>query len=238
MMRLLTTAITGALALACANPANAQQERNERMQRLAVAAWTACIADEFPQDVNDLLTQDYRSDSYRTQLRDLSERRVSSECFSAMPRAYRRIELGGLPFAGGLAEQMIERDTQRPLVRRLSVAVMAEPVATYSYTDQVANCIVLGAPNLAADLFATEPASGEETAAFAQLDAVQAICTQNGSAIEASPLAMRSMLATASFRILAARNASSEDESPAATVTPTKPLASPNLTDPAESAAT
>lgn len=206
MIRMFTVAIAGILGLSLAVPAQAQQERSERMQRLAVAAWTACIADEFPQDVHDLLNQDYRSDSYRVLIRELAERRVSEECFRAMPRAYRRIELGGLPFAGGLAEQMIEIETLEPLVRRLSMAVMGEPVATYSYTDQVANCMVLGAPNLAADLFATEPASDEETAAVSQLEAVQAICTQNGSAIEATPLAMRSMLATASFRILAAQD--------------------------------
>ncbi|KLI63972.1 hypothetical protein [Aurantiacibacter marinus] len=215
MIRILHIAIAGFIGLAVAAPAQAQQERSERMQRLAVAAWTACIADEFPQDVHDLLILDYRTDRYRSLIRELGERRVSEECFNAMPRAYRRIELGGLPFAGGLAEQMIEMEAQEPLVKRLSMAVIGEPVTTHSYTDQVASCMVLGAPNLAADLFATAPASDEETAAFAQLELVQAICTQSGSAIEATPLAMRSMLATASFRILAAQNsapAESDDD--------------------------
>jgi len=192
--------------LAAPVPAQAQQERNERLQRLAVAAWTACIANEFPQDVNDLLVMDYRSNVYGDLITDLADRRVSEECFREMPRAYRRIQLGGLPFAGGLAEEMIEAEEQQTLVMRLSMAVVGEPAETYSYTDQVANCMALGAPNLVADLFATDPASDEETAALTQLAPVQAICTRNGNAIEASALAMRSMLATASFRILAAQN--------------------------------
>ncbi|APE28832.1 hypothetical protein BMF35_a2003 [Aurantiacibacter gangjinensis] len=148
---------------------------------------------------------DYRSNEYRRLIDDLADRRVSSECFNAMPRRYRRIELGGLPFAGGLAERMLEAGDGEPLVMRLSMAAIGTPAETYSYTDQVANCVARGAPNLVADLFATPVASDAETAVFTQIDPVLDICTQDGSSINASPLAMRSMLATASYRMLAAQ---------------------------------
>ncbi|RJY08576.1 hypothetical protein [Aurantiacibacter aquimixticola] len=216
MMRIFVLVIVSMASLMTSAPADAQEERNERMQRLAVEAWTACMADEFPQDVNRLLTMDYRSDEYRRLMQDMGERRISERCFRAMPRAYRRIELGGLPFAGGLAEQAMERASEEPLVLRLSMAVIGEQAQTYSYTDQVANCIARGAPNLVADLFATEPASDEEVTALAQIAPVQDICTRDGTAIEASPIAMRAMLATAGYRILAAQdNAPVESETDA-----------------------
>ncbi|VVT16384.1 hypothetical protein [Erythrobacter sp. EC-HK427] len=206
MRKLLAITAFAVSSFAMATPAAAQQERNERMQRLAVEAWTACMADEFPEDVRRLLTMDYRTDEYRRLMQDMGDRRISERCFRAMPRAYRRIELGGLPFAGGLAEQAMETVEEPSLLIRLSMAVIGNQPETYSYTDQVANCMVTGAPNLVADLFATEVASDAEVGAFAQLAPVQAICTQNGEAIEASAIAMRAMLATASYRILAAQD--------------------------------
>ena len=161
--------------------------------------------------LHNLLVLDYRSDAYATRIRDLAARRVSEECFRAMPREYRRIELGGLPFAGGLAERVITTDDGGPLIMRLSMAAVGVEAETFSYTDVVANCTALGAPNLVANLFASEIASEEETAALEQLAPVLDICSRNGSAIEAAPLAMRSMLATASFRILAAQDTASHE---------------------------
>ena len=202
------------LALSLVDPAAAQQvrtERSETMQRRAVAAWTACIASEFPEDVEQLLSLDYRSDDYRELIGDLSQRRVSQECFDAMPRAYRRIRLTGLPFAGGLAERMLEADDAEPLVNRFARAAIGREAVTYSYTDQVANCAVRGAPDLVANLFASEVASEEETSALSRLAPVIEICSQNGSAIQASPLAMRAMLATAGHRLLAAQEESDTD---------------------------
>lgn len=214
MMRLFAIIVVGLISIGLSMPADAQTsvfgrsehyERSDRMQRLAVMAWTECIADENLEEVRNLLEMDYRSEEYRDLLADLADRRVTERCFRAMPRRYRRIELGGLPFAGGLAERLVETAGVEPLINRLSMAVIGESAQTFSYTDQVANCVVRGAPNLVANLFATDPTADEETAAFMQLAPVLDICTQNGSVIEASPLAMRSMLATASYRILAAQ---------------------------------
>ena len=213
-MKLLAKMIAAALLVCVPATAHAQvarTERSETMQRRAVAAWTACIAAEFPDDVEQLLALDYRNDAYRTLIDDLAQRRVSQECFDAMPRAYRRIRLTGLPFAGGLAERMLASDTAEPLAARFARAVIGRDAVTYSYTDQVANCAVRGAPDLVADLFASDVASGEEAVALVRLAPVIEICSQNGSAIQASPLAMRAMLATAAYRLLAAQEESDTD---------------------------
>ena len=188
------------------------KERNETMQRLAVEAWTACIADEFENRVHEVLMLDYRSREYARKLEDLAEERISERCFDAMPRNYRRIELSGLPFAGGLAEQAMENASEEPLLMRLSMAAIGKPAPVFSYTDRVANCAVRGAPHLVATLFESEVASVEETDALEQLAPVYMVCTQGGSAIEASPLAMRSMLATASYRLLASQDSTQESE--------------------------
>ena len=198
-----------ALAAVAATSATAQTRSREietdvSKQRAAVEAWTACIANERTDEVREVLALDFRSDEYRNKMKALAKARVSSECFNAMPRSYRKIELGGLPFAGGLAEQVIEMDDE-PLLQRLSMAALAGDVPTYSRTDAIAQCMARGAPHLVAILFDTEINSGEEIEALAELQPVSAACTR-GAALEASPFGMRSMLATASYRLLVAAN--------------------------------
>ncbi|QZD95352.1 hypothetical protein [Qipengyuania gelatinilytica] len=198
-----------ALAAVAATSATAQTRSRENetdvsKQRAAVEAWTACIANERTDEVREVLALDFRSDEYRNKMKALAKARVSSECFNAMPRSYRKIELGGLPFAGGLAEQVIEMDDE-PLLQRLSMAALAGDVPTYSRTDAIAQCMARGAPHLVAILFDTEINSGEEIEALAELQPVSAACTR-GAALEASPFGMRSMLATASYRLLVAAN--------------------------------
>jgi len=179
-------------------------ERSEVLQRKAVMAWTECIAAERREEAEQVLLLDYREDGPQTDLNELAQTRISQRCFNAMPRRYRSIRLSGLPFAGGLAEFLIENHPEN-LIRRLSMAAIGEEAQTFSYTDVVANCVVRGAPHLAAGVFATEVETPEELEALGQLQPVIEICTRGGAAIDASPLAMRSMLATASYRILAAQ---------------------------------
>lgn len=198
------TAILSSFAVV-ASAVSAQPVRKETdvgKQRAAVEAWTACIADERTDRVAAILSQDFTSNEYRGALVELGKARVSKKCFEAMPAAYRKIELGGLPFAGGLAEHMIERDPQ-PLIRRLSMAALKPEVATYSRTDAIAMCMARGAPHLVAGLFGTAINSAEEGKALAALQPAAKVCGQ-GVALEASPMGMRSMLATASYRLLAA----------------------------------
>lgn len=201
--------VAAGLMVGAAHAQPKKMERSVDKQREAVEAWTACIADENSDEVAAMLVQDYREDGYKSAIQQLAAKRVSSECFNAMPRSYRKIRLGGLPFAGGLAERMIERD-QEPLVKRLSMAAIGPEGQTYSYTDQVASCITRGAPHLVAKLFGTEINSEEELASLAELAPVKTICTSQGAPVEASSLAMRSMLATASFRLLEAQKVSND----------------------------
>ncbi len=183
-----------------------RKETDVTKQRAAIEAWTTCIADENPERVGKALARDFTSREYRSEMLALAETRVSSRCFQAMPGEYRRIKLGGLPFAGGLAERMIEQDEQ-PLLTRLSRAVVGTVPQTYSPTDAIAMCTVRGAPQQVAVLFATPISSPEEAKALADLAPVVEICSAQRPKLEASALGLRSMLATASFRLLAAQGA-------------------------------
>lgn len=210
----VATLAMAALAISGAQAKTPRYEKDVAKQRAALEAWTTCIADEKVDETSAVLRLDYREDDYKSDLDQLAQTRVSKRCFAAMPRDYRKIQLGGLPFAGGLAERMIEMD-EEPLLTRLSMAAIGGEAPTFSYTDQVAMCTVRGAPHLVAQLFATEIETPEEQQSLSALQAVADFCASDRPKVEASPLAMRSMLATASFRLLDAQKTLTEDDSDA-----------------------
>ena len=201
-------ALLAGLAATLATPALAQRkpvtEQDVALQRGSVQAWTACIAAEKASDVRRILTQDFNSTGYKSGIKALAQTRVSKECFEAMPRQYRSIRLGGLPLAGGLAEHMLKAE-QEPLLKRLSMAALGPAAKTYSRTDEIAMCMVRGAPHMVAGLFGTTIETAEEQAALTELKPVADICAGGAGKFEASALGLRSMLATASYRLLAAQ---------------------------------
>lgn len=196
------------LASLMASPALANREPEVEMdialQRGSVEAWTACIAAEKPADVRRLLVKDFNSDGYKVGMKALAQTRVSKECFEAMPQEYRSIRLGGLPFAGGLAEHMLETD-EVPLLKRLSMAALGPAAKAHSRTDEIAMCMVRGAPHMVAGLFDTKYETEQERAAIDGLKPVADICAGGAGKFEASALGLRSMLATASYRLLEAQ---------------------------------
>lgn len=207
MMRAVTTLVAGLGLLAAPALASAQRNGGDPdigEERAAVAAWTACIADENRAEASALLNQDFTSSTYQDGLKKLALTKVSKGCFSAMPLKYRSIRLGGLPFAGGLAERLIESDST-PLAERLVTAANGREAATFSPTDGMAMCIVRKAPTRVAGLFEAEAESAAENAAIVELLPVAKACLGTGENIEISAFAVRSMLATASFRLLAAQ---------------------------------
>lgn len=205
--------LIAALAATLAAPAAAQRkptiEPDVALQRGSVQAWTACIAAEKADDAHRILVQDFNSSSYRLGIRALAQTRVSKECFEAMPQQYRSIRLGGLPLAGGLAEHLLKAD-ETPLLKRLSMAALGSAPQTFSPTDAIAMCMVRGAPHTVAGLFGTEIETAEEQAALTELKPVADICAGGAGKFEASALGLRSMLATASYRSLAAQKAPSD----------------------------
>ena len=210
MMRATVTVLVAAGLLGATSAgAEPRYEQDVALQRGSLDAWTGCIAAERAEEVDRILSKDFNSEGYKLGLKALAQTRVSKDCFDAMPRQYRSIRLGGLPFAGGLAEHRIESGSE-PLLKRLAMAALGKETSSFSATDRIASCVVRGAPDLVAALFATKFETSEERAALAKVSPVADVCAGGAGKFEASALGLRSMLATASFRLLAAQKVNSD----------------------------
>ena len=174
---------------------------DQQKARRTMASYAECVVAASPAKVADVLVRDFRTTEYRNGLRNLS--RDNEGCARKVGLS-RRMRMGNLPFAGALAEEMLAQDRE-PLLKRLSMAALGPAAATYSWTDGVAMCMARGAPHMVAAALKTEVASKEERAALAELQPVAVICSGDKGKLEASALGLRSMLATASYRLLAAQ---------------------------------
>lgn len=166
--------------------------------RRMMATLAACVADTSTAKVSDVLARDFRTTEYRSGLRNLM--RANDGC-ARKAKLRGSILMEGLPFAAALAETMLERDTT-PLNMRLAKAAAGTPAPTYSASDHVAMCVARSVPDDVAALFASEPGSSAETAELAKIEKVAAMCAR-GTKMEISPIGLRSIVATASYRLIA-----------------------------------
>lgn len=197
------------LAFAMASPAQAQNRAREVLdlgyQRAAVEDLTACIADAMANEVRELLVLDQLSKPAMKKLEKIVTSKTASQCLSDIPAGYRTIGLDGRVFAGGLAERLIKQ-SEEPLMSRLNMAVIGVEPETLSLQDTIAMCVVRGAPHMVADMLATPINSAEEEVAIGALMPVADMCVPKGQKLEATPFGMRSILALAAYRLLAAQN--------------------------------
>ena len=195
-MMMLTLSLLAAAQAAAPAPATA-----DPAARSVMARYASCVADASPDKVSDVLTRDFRTTEYRSGLRNLSD--ANRGCATKAGMRGDTLRMGNLPFAAALAEVMIERDTS-PLNVRLAKAATGKVAATFAPSDKVAMCVARSTPDEVATLFATEAGSDGETQAAAALQPAVKACGPD-VAIETAPLGLRSILATASFRLLAAQ---------------------------------
>ena len=187
-----------ALAPTTVEPSNTPEGRT------ALASFAGCIARSSPEKVHDALTRDFRTPEYRRELQVLTK--INHDCLRDWEglQRYRRITLraGGLPFAAALAESMLKRSEVPLNVRLLRAARIETP--TYAPSDRIAMCIARSdADNVAALLNAPIDSETETEAARALNPALRA-CSQ-GTSIVLEPYGLRAILATASYRLLAAQ---------------------------------
>lgn len=195
MMRAVSTftacaAMLAAPATAAAAPSDAGHVRR------AVHQFGACVAGESAAKAADTLGKDFTTHGYRSALKTLS--RINTHC----ARDLGRVRWRGLPFAGAMAEYLIERD-QAPLNVGLAKAALAPATRAHSASDEVAICVVRSASDDVAALFSTEVASGEEAAAAEKLELAARLCSKAKPWFKADVESLRAMLATAAFRTLA-----------------------------------
>jgi hypothetical protein len=180
--------------------AGAFDKSSDPAARLELEKWAGCVARKNPGEAARVLTMDFTTNAYGRALRMLSQDDRDCIGFRGSLRS------AGLLFAGEMAETLLERDTA-PLVSRLAKAGTVEATPAYSFTDKVAICVVRSVPNDIAALFATSRNSAEETASLNALAQPMAMCARAAQAtkpIAVNPAGLRAMLATASFRSVAA----------------------------------
>jgi hypothetical protein len=168
--------------------------------RLTMARYAACVADASTAKVADVLTRDFRTTEYRNGLRNLS--RANEGCARKVGLRG-SLRMANLPFAAALAEDMLRRDPA-PLNARLAKAATGAEAATYAPSDAVAMCIARSAPDEVAGLLSSAPGTPDEQGALAKVAPIAAMCSRNAK-LEISPIGLRSIVATASYRLLAAQ---------------------------------
>jgi hypothetical protein len=186
-----------ALAPAAAEPSNTPEGR------AALAEFAGCIVKSSPDKVHSALTRDFRSRDYRRELKTLSE--INRDCLDGWEglQRSRRVQLraGGLPFAAALAEAMMKRDNAPLNARLLRAAKIEAP--TYAPSDRVAMCIARSDADHVAALLNSSIASEDEAKAAEELNPALRACSQ-GTSVVLEPYGLRAILATASYRLLAA----------------------------------
>jgi hypothetical protein len=164
--------------------------------RVALAKFAGCVVKNSPETAHSALTRDFRSTSYRSQLQALV--RNNEHCFErGMMRA------GGLPFAAAMAEHLLKADPA-PLAGRLAAAANGKAAPEYGESDATAMCVVKSAPAEVAALIEAPVAGPAEAAAATALAAPLGRCVKGGD-LDTNAYGLRSILATASYRLLAAQ---------------------------------
>jgi hypothetical protein len=180
--------------------AGAFDQANTPEARRMMAQLAACVADGSTEKVSDVLKRDFRTSEYRNGLRNLM--RANDGC-ARKAKLRGSIRMEGLPFAAALAEAMLERD-EAPLKGRLARAAAGTAAPTYSPSDAVAMCVARSVPDDVSALLASEPGSAEEVVALTKVENVARMCSR-GTKLEISPTGLRSIVATASYRMVASQ---------------------------------
>lgn len=198
-MRILAAPFAAMAVLA--SPAQAQDAAPVTPEaRAALSEFSRCVVSRSPAKAHTVLTRDFTRSTYRDEIRALA--RVNWDCLETWEglRAYRKVELraSGLPFAAAMAETMLARSAT-PLNARLARAAKTEP-PSFSPSDKAMICTARSDPDGAAKLLTAAGAEAEAAAAAALAPVVRACGA--GAAIALTPYALRSVLATASYRLL------------------------------------
>ena len=162
--------------------------------RTELHRFAACVAERSRDLAVETLRRDFTTARYRNALRSLA--RNNESCFRR-----RSLYASGLPFAGSLAEHLLNRDPA-PLNVRLARSADQPAPRPFSATDRVSLCVVRSVPDDVARLLATEIGSEAESQAVAALGLAVRVCSQGGPRLVTPAAGLRAIVATAAFRTL------------------------------------
>lgn len=169
-------------------------EARQTMMRFA-----ECVLDKSPEKAREVLVRDFRTTEYRNGLKNLAR---NNEGCARQVGLRGSMRSGNLPMAAALAEASLERGDTTPLNARLARAATGSKAIPFSPHDEIALCVARSTPDDVAALFATEPGSDAETQATAKVEQVAKLCAR-GAKLEMGAFGLRSVIATASYRLIA-----------------------------------
>ncbi len=201
----LLPGIIAALAICTPSVALEQapvQDANSAEARLAIEAYGACVVKLSPKESARVLSMDYRKPIYRTALKMLVKEVERPCAYSSFGTG--RMRGDDLSMAAAIAEDLLEANREPVNVRLARIGTSER--TPLGKTDAVAHCLARSLPDQVSRIFATAPASEAEAAAAAPLLEAVPSCARATSTPEQYDLsipAVRAILATASFRMLA-----------------------------------
>jgi hypothetical protein len=193
------------LALFGAVPAAAKDvPSNTPEARQALEAYGRCVAQRSPRESKRVISMDFTTTDYRTGLRLLATSMAKDCAHDSFGEG--ALRGGNLLMAGAIAEGLIEANPG-PVNVRLAHATSTQ-IKTYAPTDAIAQCLSRSLPDQVAGLLGATPGSDAEIAAAAPLSAAIPACARAADATDRLDIAvpaLRAMIATAAFRLLAAQ---------------------------------
>ncbi len=189
-----------ALMLAAAQPATPPPLTKAETEAVrALHSVGECLATRHSQRVRAVLALDYRTRSYRDDLRELG--RNGGECAQdQLGRA--TLRSAGLPFAGSIAEALLEQDgILADLAGKTGYRADVPAIDARGASEFMAFCAIRKDPAGTAAVLRSDPASSGEAVALAAMGATLSGCVPAKSELEFSYQSIRALLALGAWRL-------------------------------------
>lgn len=172
-----------------------------------------CLASRHADDARKVLALDFRSRGYKQALPELA--RLGGHCArDELGRA--KLRSSGMPFAGSIAEALLERDgVLADFAARTGYRPDLPGIKARVASEFMAFCTIRKDPAGTAALLRADPAGAEEASAFAALGPTLTGCVPANSTLEFDQQSVRALLALGAWR-LAMHNAGAAPSRPEA----------------------
>lgn len=189
-----------AVTLAVAQPATPpplSKAETEAVRALHIVG--ECLGKRYANDARKVLALDFRTKGYGQALRELG--RLGGLCArDDLGRATLRSP--GLPFAGSIAEALLEHDgILSDFAGKTGYRSDVPAIDARNASEFMAFCTVRKDPAGVVAMLRSDPASSSEAAAFAAMSTILSGCVPAKSELEFSYQSIRALLALGAYRL-------------------------------------
>jgi hypothetical protein len=197
VMALLLSAATAIAAVALfPAAASAQQTEDEVLALPAMHLYATCVVRDSQPGAEKLLQMDVGTPEYQETLRAYAL--SHPHCVPG-----RKLQFGGLPFAGAVAEALIlERYSGRNVADLIAQAAPESDLPPHGMAEGVGMCVARAKPELVKAVLDTDPGSQQEVQALDQTGPALTGCIHKGTQITLNKQAARAMYALGAWRLI------------------------------------